>query len=65
MISLERMMVFAYVLAILGGSYLGVSTLRALWVEARQLETIASLRMDDERYKILVLDAIEPAAGKR
>ncbi len=64
MFTLEKLVFFAYVLSIMTGSYLAVSTLRGLYAEARQLERLATLEADDLDHKVLVFDAIEPAAGK-
>lgn len=67
MFTLERLIMFGYVLSILTGSYLAVSTLKNLYGEARELERLASLQIEEmnaqDDHKLLVFDAIEPAAG--
>ncbi|NBX66139.1 MAG: hypothetical protein EBQ96_03990 [Proteobacteria bacterium] len=68
MFSIERLIMFGYLLSVLTGSYLAVSTLRQLYSEARQLEQLATLEAQDiqdmKDRKLLVFDAIEPASGK-
>lgn len=65
MFTLERLMMMAYMLCIVTGSYMAVSTLKSLYSEARQLEMLASINLDSDTHKVLVFDAIEPAVGGR
>lgn len=65
MFSLEKLIMFGYLLTVLTGSYLAVSTLRQLYGEARRLEQLATLEAKDvEDRKLLVFDSIEPASGR-
>ncbi|MBU6235306.1 MAG: hypothetical protein KGQ41_05635 [Alphaproteobacteria bacterium] len=62
--SIERLMAVFYVVSLISGSYLAVSTVKSVFFEARRLELLASLELDDNAHKVLVFDAIEPASGR-
>jgi hypothetical protein len=61
---LEKMMLVAYICSLITGSYLAITTLRGVYSEGRRLERLSTISLDDEQHKVLVFDAIEPAAGK-
>jgi hypothetical protein len=66
MLGIERFVTVAYVLTVIVGGYLAVSSLKNLWSEAERFEQIITVSASGavDPHTFLVFDSVQPAAGQ-